>query len=390
LRLIMDSLRYWVIDRHVDGFRFDLAATLARELHEVDRLSAFFDLVNQDPVVSQVKLIAEPWDVGEGGYQVGGFPPLWTEWNGKYRDTVRDFWRGEPASLAEFASRFTGSPDLYEADGRRPLASINFVTAHDGFTLNDLVSYNDKHNDANGEDNRDGESHNRSWNHGVEGPTEDGAVNTLRERQKRNLLATLMLSQGIPMILHGDELSRSQNGNNNVYCQDNEISWIDWKDARVHEVLTDFTAQLATLRAAHPVFRRRRFFQGRPIRGSNIEDIAWLRPDGQQMSDDDWNVGSAKSIAIFLNGQGIPERNALGERIVDDSFLLLINAHHGPVMFTLPDQTYGRIWEIVVDTADPLLVKARRRQSHAKPGARLRVKPRSLLLLRSRLRPPVP
>ena len=389
LRLIMDSLRYWVTDMHVDGFRFDLAATLAREFHEVDRLSAFFDLVNQDPVVSQVKLIAEPWDVGEGGYQVGGFPPLWTEWNGKYRDTVRDFWRGEPASLGEFASRFTGSSDLYEADGRRPYASINFVTAHDGFTLTDLVSYNDKHNEANGEDNRDGESHNRSWNHGVEGPTEDGAVIALRERQKRNLLATLMLSQGVPMIAHGDELGRSQDGNNNVYCQDNEISWIDWKDARVHEVMTDFTGQLARLRAAHPVFRRRRFFQGRPIRGSNIEDIAWLRPDGQHMSDEDWNVGSAKAIAIFLNGQGIPERDALGERITDDSFLLLINAHHQSIIFTLPDQTYGRIWDVVVDTADPLLAKVRRRQSHTKPGGRLRVAARALLVLRCRLRHPI-
>ncbi|MGH4001402.1 MAG: glycogen debranching protein GlgX [Pseudonocardiaceae bacterium] len=386
LRLIMDSLRYWVTEMHVDGFRFDLAATLAREFHEVDRLSAFFDLVNQDPVISQVKLIAEPWDVGEGGYQVGGFPPLWTEWNGKYRDTVRDFWRGEPASLAEFASRFTGSSDLYEADGRRPYASINFVTAHDGFTLTDLVSYNDKHNEANGEDNQDGESHNRSWNHGVEGPTEDGNIVALRERQKRNLLATLMLSQGVPMIAHGDELGRSQDGTNNVYCQDNEISWIDWKDARVHEVMTDFTAALARLRAAHPVFRRRRFYQGSPIRESSIEDIAWLRPDGQQMSDEDWNVGSAMAVAVFLNGQGIPERDALGERITDDSFLLLINAHHQSIMFTLPDQTYGRIWEIVVDTADPLLAKARRRQSYAKPDARLRVAARALLVLRCRLR----
>ncbi|MGH3753534.1 MAG: glycogen debranching protein GlgX [Pseudonocardiaceae bacterium] len=386
LRLIMDSLRYWVTEMHVDGFRFDLAAALARELHEVDRLAAFFDLVNQDPVVSQVKLIAEPWDVGEGGYQVGGFPPLWTEWNGKYRDTVRDFWRGEPASLAEFASRFTGSSDLYEADGRRPHASINFVTAHDGFTLTDLVSYNDKHNDANGEDNRDGESHNRSWNHGVEGPTDDGNIVALRERQKRNLLATLMLSQGVPMISHGDELGRSQDGNNNVYCQDNEISWIDWEDARGHEVLTDFTASLARLRAEHPVFRRRRFFQGRPIWGSNIEDIAWLRPDGRQMCDEDWNAGSANAIAIFLNGQGIPERDALGERITDDSFLLLINAYHQSIMFTVPDQAYGRTWEIVVDTADPLLVKARRRQSQATPGARLRVAARALLVLRCRLR----
>ncbi|MGQ0576432.1 MAG: glycogen debranching protein GlgX, partial [Pseudonocardia sp.] len=336
LRLIMDSLRYWVTEMHIDGFRFDLASSLAREFHEVDRLSAFFDLVNQDPVVSQVKLIAEPWDVGEGGYQVGRFPPLWTEWNGKYRDTVRDFWRGEPASLAEFASRFTGSSDLYEADNRRPIASINFVTAHDGFTLDDLVSYNEKHNEANGEGNADGESHNRSWNCGAEGATEDSDVRVLRERQKRNFLATLLLSQGVPMIAHGDELSRTQHGNNNVYCQDNELSWIDWKDAREHEVLTEFTARLTRLRAEHPVFRRRRFFQGRPIRGSSTDDIAWLRPDGREMGDDDWNVGFARSVAIFLNGHGIPERDELGREIVDDSFLLLVNAHHQHITFTLP------------------------------------------------------
>jgi isoamylase len=371
-----------VIDMHVDGFRFDLAATLAREFHEVDRLSAFFDLVNQDPVVSQVKLIAEPWDVGEGGYQVGRFPPLWTEWNGKYRDTVRDFWRGEPATLAEFASRFTGSSDLYEADSRRPIASINFVTAHDGFTLNDLVSYNQKHNDDNGEDNRDGESHNRSWNCGVEGPTEDGKIVALRERQKRNMLTTLLLSQGVPMLAHGDELGRTQHGNNNVYCQDSKISWVDWADARQHSVLTEFTAALTRLRAAHPVFRRRRFFQGRPIRGSNIEDIAWLRPDGQQMSDEDWNVGFAKTVGIFLNGRGIPERDALGERISDDSFLLLINAYHRPITFTMPDASYGGSWEIVVDTADPLLANARRKQRDAVAGGRLRVQARAMLVLR--------
>jgi isoamylase len=382
LRLIMDSLRYWVLDMHVDGFRFDLAATLAREFHEVDRLSAFFDLVNQDPVVSQVKLIAEPWDVGEGGYQVGGFPPLWTEWNGKYRDTVRDFWRGEPATLAEFASRFTGSSDLYEADGRRPIASINFVTAHDGFTLNDLVSYNHKHNEDNGEDNRDGESHNRSWNCGTEGPTEDGKIIALRERQKRNLLTTLLLSQGVPMLAHGDELGRTQDGNNNVYCQDGKISWVDWDDARQNSVLTEFTARLTRLRAAHPVFRRRRFFQGRPIRGSNIEDIAWLRPDGQQMSEEDWNVGLAQTVAIFLNGRGIPDHDDLGERIIDDSFLLLINAHHRPITFTLPDSTYGRSWEIVVDTADPLLANARRKQRDAVAEGRLRVPARAMLVLR--------
>ncbi|MDT7566723.1 MAG: isoamylase [Pseudonocardiales bacterium] len=382
LRLIMDSLRYWVTEMHVDGFRFDLASTLAREFYDVDRLAAFFDLVNQDPVVSQVKLIAEPWDVGDGGYQVGGFPALWTEWNGKYRDTVRDFWRGEPASLAEFASRFTGSSDLYEADNRRPIASINFVTAHDGFTLNDLVSYNNKHNGDNGEDNRDGESHNRSWNCGVEGPTENGKIITLRERQKRNLLATLLLSQGVPMIAHGDELSRTQSGNNNVYCQDNGTSWVDWQAAREHAVLTEFTAKLTALRAAHPVFRRRRFFQGRQIRGSRIEDIAWLRPDGEQMTDKDWEVGHARTVAIFLNGQGIPERDELGQRIVDDSFLLLCNAHHQAVPFTLPDQNYGHGWEVVIDTADPLLANARRKQREAVPGGRLRVLGRAMIVLR--------
>jgi glycogen operon protein len=380
LRLIMDSLRYWVTEMHVDGFRFDLASALAREFHSVDRLAAFFDLVNQDPVVSQVKLIAEPWDVGEGGYQVGGFPPLWTEWNGRYRDTVRDFWRGEPASLGEFASRFTGSSDLYEADGRRPLASINFVTAHDGFTLADLVSYNDKHNQANGEDNRDGDSHNRSWNHGVEGPTDDGAVLVLRERQKRNFLATLLLSQGVPMLAHGDELGRTQAGNNNVYAQDNELSWIDWDAARDHEVLTEFTARLVALRRAHPVFRRQRFFQSRPIHGSSLEDIAWLRPDGQQMTDDDWNGGHAQSLAIFLNGHGIPDRDQVGERVVDDSFLLLINASPHQTTFTLPDEAYGRGWEVVVDTADPLLAHPRRRPPG--PGTRQRLPDRTMRVLR--------
>jgi isoamylase len=382
LRLIMDSLRYWVSEMHVDGFRFDLAAALAREFHSVDRLAAFFDLVNQDPVVSQVKLIAEPWDVGEGGYQVGGFPPLWTEWNGKYRDTVRDFWRGEQAGLGEFASRFTGSSDLYEKDNRRPIASINFVTAHDGFTLSDLVTYNEKHNEANGEDNRDGESHNRSWNHGAEGPTEDGGVHALRERQKRNFIATLLLSQGVPMLSHGDELGRTQHGNNNVYCQDNEIAWVDWKAARESSVLTDFVAQIAALRRDHPVFRRRRFFQGRPIRGSNIEDIAWLRPDAQPMTEDDWNSGIARSLAVYLNGEGIPERDELGRRVVSDSFLLLFNAHHQPVRFTLPGEAYGRMWEIAVDTADPLRARARRRERDAKPGGRLRITARSLMVLR--------
>jgi isoamylase len=380
LRLIMDSLRYWVREMHVDGFRFDLAAALAREFHEVNRLAAFFDLVNQDPIVSQVKLIAEPWDVGEGGYQVGGFPPLWTEWNGKYRDTVRDFWRGEPASLGEFASRFTGSSDLYEIDGRRPIASINFVTAHDGFTLEDLVSYNHKHNGANGEDNRDGESHNRSWNCGAEGPTDDIEIIELRERQKRNFLATVLLSQGVPMICHGDELGRTQRGNNNVYCQDSELSWVEWIDTRRHEVLTHFTAQLARLRAQHPLFRRRRFFQGRPVPDSDVEDIAWLRPDGGPMNEQDWAAGSVKSIAVFLNGQAIEERDPLGERIVDDSFLLLFNAFHEAVIFTMPERAYGRRWHVIVDTALPLLPATRSRRS-TRPNGRVLVGPRALVVL---------
>jgi len=377
LQLIMDSLRYWVPDMHVDGFRFDLAATLAREFYDVDRLSAFFDLVQQDPIVSQVKLIAEPWDVGEGGYQVGNFPPLWTEWNGKYRDTVRDYWRGEPSSLAEFASRLTGSSDLYESDGRRPYASVNFITAHDGFTLNDLVSYNDKHNEANGEDNNDGESHNRSWNCGVEGPTGDLAVVELRERQKRNLLTTLFLSQGIPMLLGGDEFGRSQGGNNNAYCQDNEISWYDWDDARENDVLLEFTRSLAKLRKEHPVFRRRRFFQGRPLRGSDVVDIGWFRPDGVVMDDDDWESGFAKSMTVFLNGDAIREPDARGERIVDDSFFLLFNAHHEPIDVTLPSGDFGGAFAVVVDTAQPVPVDERT----AKPGDAVRVEARSVVVL---------
>jgi len=381
LRLIMDSLRYWVTEMHVDGFRFDLASALAREFHEVNRLAAFFDLVNQDPIVSQVKLIAEPWDVGDGGYQVGGFPPLWTEWNGKYRDTVRDFWRGEPGSLGEFASRFTGSSDLYEIDGRRPLASINFVTAHDGFTLNDLVSYNDKHNDANGEDNRDGESHNRSWNCGVEGPTEDPEVVKLRERQKRNFLATLLLSQGVPMISHGDELGRTQHGNNNVYAQDSELSWVDWADARMHDVQTRFTASLTRMRAEHPIFRRRRFFTGEPAPDAKVPDIAWLRRDGELMTDEDWNARSGMTMTVFLNGHGIPERGALGEEITDDSFLVLFNPLPDGVTFTLPPRPYGRTWETVVDTADPLLA-ARRRT--AKAGGLRDVDGHTMVVLRCR------
>jgi glycogen operon protein len=350
LQLVMDSLRYWVTDMHVDGFRFDLAAALARELHEVDRLSAFFDLIQQDPVVSQVKLIAEPWDVGEGGYQVGNFPPLWSEWNGKYRDTVRDFWRGEPATLGEFASRLTGSSDLYLGDGRRPSASINFVTAHDGFTLRDLVSYNEKHNEANGEDNRDGESHNRSWNCGAEGDTDDPAVNQLRRRQQRNFLATLFLSQGVPMLLAGDEMGRTQGGNNNAYCQDNEISWVDWSCREEYEELLLLTASLSQFRREHPVFHRRRWFFGRSLRGSGVSDIAWFSPDGTEMSDEDWNSGFAKSLAVFLNGDAIPDPDPRGNRITDDSFLLCFNAHHEPLRFLVPDGKFGERWVVVLDT----------------------------------------
>jgi isoamylase len=340
LQLIMDSLRYWVTEMHVDGFRFDLAATLARQFHEVDRLSAFFHLIQQDPIVSQVKLIAEPWDIGEGGYQVGKFPPLWSEWNGKYRDCIRDFWRGEDQTVAEFASRVTGSSDLYQADGRRPAASINFVTAHDGFTLADLTAYNDKHNEANGEGGADGESHNRSWNHGAEGPTDDPEVNELRARQRRNFIATLMLSQGIPMLLGGDEAGRTQGGNNNAYCQDNEISWLDW-DALDGELLA-FTQRVIAFRRGHPVLRRQRF--------STETEMAWFRTDGEKMSEEDWASGFAKSVALYLDGEAISERDARGERIVDDSFLLVFNAHDEPLEIRMP--AVAERWIRVLDTAD--------------------------------------
>jgi isoamylase len=380
LQLIMDSLRYWVTEMHVDGFRFDLASSLARQFHEVDRLSAFFDLVQQDPVVSQAKLIAEPWDVGEGGYNVGQFPPLWTEWNGKYRDLMRDYWRGEPETLAEFASRLTGSADLYEDDGRRPLASINFVTAHDGFTLHDLVSYNEKHNEANGEGGLDGESHNSSWNCGVEGETDDLEVVALREQQKRNFLTTLFLSQGVPMLLHGDELGRTQGGNNNPYAQDNETSWVDWERAKDFEVLTQFVAQLARLRKQHPVFRRRRFFRGRPVKGTQIEDIGWFTPAGEWMSEEDWESGFAKSVAVFLNGEGIREPDARGERVTDDSFFLLFNAHSEPIEFTLPDLGAGERWQVAVDTAAPMLADAETQS--AKTGEPIEVEARSVRVLR--------
>jgi glycogen operon protein len=347
LQLIMDSLRYWVTEMHVDGFRFDLAATLARQFHDVDRLSAFFDLVQQDPVISQVKLIAEPWDVGEGGYQVGNFPPQWSEWNGQYRDTVRDVWRGEPAIVGELASRLTGSSDLYQADSRRPSASVNFVTAHDGFTLADLVSYNEKHNEANGEGNNDGESHNRSWNCGVEGPTDDPTVLALRARQQRNLLATLLLSQGVPMLLSGDEVGRTQGGNNNVYCQDNEVSWFDWQNT--DQDLLAFTRELVALRRDHPVFRRRRWFQGRPLRGT--ADVVWLKPDGTEMTEADWTEGHETCVGMFLNGQAIASPGPRGEAVVDDSFLLLINASPEPRKWSVGDQ-WGSVWHYVLDTSD--------------------------------------
>ncbi|WP_189954490.1 glycogen debranching protein GlgX [Streptomyces alanosinicus] len=380
LQLIMDSLRYWVTEMHVDGFRFDLAATLARQFHEVDRLSAFFDLIQQDPVISRVKLIAEPWDVGEGGYQVGNFPPLWSEWNGRYRDAVRDFWRAEPGSLGEFASRLTGSSDLYQHSRRRPRASVNFVTAHDGFTLRDLVSYNDKHNAANGEDDRDGESHNRSWNCGVEGDTQDPAVLELRARQQRNLLATLLLSQGIPMLCHGDELGRTQRGNNNAYCQDNELSWIDWRPTAERRGLADFTRHLIALRSAHPVLRRRRFFRGETATNAAqpLPDLMWLRPDAREMTARDWQRDDAHSVCVFLNGDAIAERDAYGRRMVDDSFLLLVNGYWEPVDFRLPPGSFGERWTTLIDTADPEGIPDEREH---KAATSIHAEARSLILL---------
>jgi len=357
LKLIMDSLRYWVLEMHVDGFRFDLASALARELYEVDSLAAFFDIIHQDPVLADVKLIAEPWDLGEGGYQVGNFPVLWTEWNGRYRDTVRDFWRGVDNSLGQFAYSFTGSPDLYQTNGRSPNASINFVTAHDGFTLNDLVSYNHKHNEANGEDNRDGESNNRSWNCGVEGETDDSGVLRLRERQRRNFLVTLMLSQGVPMLLSGDEIGCTQQGNNNVYCQDNEISWRHWDLLETNQELLDFTRELIYFRHQHPVFRRRKWFQGRPIHGGGLGDIAWFNADGSEMTDKQWLVSYAKVMEIFLNGHGIATPGPQGERIIDESFLLFFNAHYEPIEFALPNSLRDKAWTIVIDTDQPRFIK---------------------------------
>ncbi|WP_034087789.1 glycogen debranching protein GlgX [Streptacidiphilus albus] len=427
LQMIMDSLRYWVTEMHVDGFRFDLAATLARQFHDVDRLSSFFDLVQQDPVVSQAKLIAEPWDVGEGGYQVGNFPPLWTEWNGQYRDTVRDLWRGENAALAEFGSRLTGSSDLYQDDGRRPIASINFVTCHDGFTLRDLVSYNDKHNEDNHEDNRDGESFNRSWNCGAEGGTDDPGVLELRARQQRNFIATLLLSQGVPMLSHGDEFGRTQGGNNNAYCQDNEIAWLHWPASAAPPVVDDrsgelpedgptgdgptgeeptddpaaasgsaapagpedeaaaqllaFTRHMVWLRRDHPVFRRRRFFHGRPVSGTHddLTDIAWFTAAGEEMTDEDWRVSYAKSLTVFLNGYAISEPDPRGERITDDSFLLLFNAGASGLDFTVP-VNHGREWQVVVDTAQPWAI-APGTGAKVRAGDTLHLTDRSMMVL---------
>ena len=378
LQLIMDSLRYWRNEMHVDGFRFDLASALARELYEVDRLSAFFDIVQQDPVISQVKLIAEPWDVGEGGYQVGNFPPHWSEWNGKYRDVVRDFWRGEPSTLAEFGYRFTGSSDLYEAHSRKPMASVNFVTCHDGFTLTDLVSYDEKHNSANGEDNRDGESHNRSWNHGIEGPTDDEAIIELRARQRRNIVTTLLLSQGVPMLSGGDEIGRTQQGNNNGYCQDSELSWYGWPEA--DEEIHEWVRRLVAFRSAHPVFRRQRWFRGRNIRG--LDDMVWFRPDGHEMGDDDWGADHAKAVAVFVNGNSIQATDPFGGRIIDDSFLLLFNASEHDLDWQLPNSKWRDRWVLDLCTCDPEAGTSEQPSRRHDAGSTLTVMNRSLMVLR--------
>lgn len=353
LQLLMDSLRYWVLEMHVNGFRFDLASALAREFHEVNRLGAFFDAIHQDPVISQVKLIAEPWDLGEGGYQVGNFPVLWAEWNGAFRDTVRSFWKGEGGQMGNLAYRLTGSSDLYERGGRRPYASVNFITAHDGFTLRDLVSYNEKRNEANGEENRDGTNDNRSWNCGAEGPTDDPSILVLRARQQRNVLAGLILSQGVPMLQAGDEIGRTQKGNNNAYCQDNEISWVDWNLDRPRRELLEFTRFVIELFHKHPVFRRRKFFQGRKIRGSEVKDLAWFRPDGKEMTDEDWDNPQARCLGIRLAGDAIDEVDARGNRIVDDTLLILLNAHYEPIPFTLPAHRSKVRWELILDTREP-------------------------------------
>jgi len=351
LQLVMDSLRYWVLEMHVDGFRFDLASTLARDANGVNKLHAFFEIIHQDPVLSQVKLIAEPWDVGEGGYQVGNFPVLWAEWNGKYRDAIRSFWKGDEGKIGEVAYRLTGSPDLYQHDGKRPYASINFVTSHDGFTLTDLVSYNEKHNEANGEKNHDGDNNNLSWNHGVEGPTEDPKINALRERQRRNFLTTLLISQGVPMLLGGDEFGRTQNGNNNAYCQDNELSWFHWeKQDEKQNALLEFTRRLIQLRRQHPVFRRPKFFQGRRIRGSEIKDVMWFNPGGNEMSEKDWSLPLARCLGMMLSGDTIDVLSFQGEPIRDDTFLFLMNAHYETISFLLPGQENIE-WQLLLDTA---------------------------------------
>ena len=380
LQLIMDSLRYWVLEMHVDGFRFDLASALARELHEVDRLGAFFDIIHQDPVLSQVKLIAEPWDLGEGGYQVGNFPVLWAEWNGLYRDTVRRFWKGDGGLVGDVAFRLTGSSDLYERSGRRPYASINFITAHDGFTLNDLVSYNEKHNEANGDENRDGPDDNLSWNCGVEGPTHDPTIQALRARQQRNFLATLFLSQGVPMLLAGDESGRTQHGNNNVYCQDNEISWMDWTLDRPRRELLEFTRRVIRLFHQHPVLRRRKFFQGRRIRGSEVKDLAWFRPDGKEMTDEDWDNWHAHCLGLRLAGDAIEEVDPRGNRMTDDTLLILLNAHHEPLPFVLPAHRARVRWELLLDTREARGTP--RRRQLLRGGQPYELEARSLALLR--------
>jgi isoamylase len=380
LQLIMDSLRYWVLEMHVDGFRFDLASTLARELHEVDRLGAFFDIIHQDPVVSQTKIIAEPWDLGEGGYQVGNFPVLWAEWNGEYRDTVRRFWKGDGGQAGTLAYRLTGSSDLYAYTGRRPYASINFVSCHDGFTLRDLVSYNDKHNEDNGEDNRDGADDNLSWNCGAEGPTNDPGVLELRARQQRNFLTTLLLSQGVPMLLAGDEFGRTQQGNNNTYCQDNELSWVDWGLAEANRDLLEFTRALVELFRQHPIFRRRKFFQGRKIRSSGVKDLTWFRPDGQEMSDEDWQEEYCRCLGLRLAGDAIEEVDQQGNRIVDDTFLLLLNAHHEPLPFSLPGAPKNAAgWELVLDTRETAASQEKRL---VEGGVPFELESRSLALFR--------
>lgn len=384
LQLITDSLRYWVTEMHVDGFRFDLAATLARQFQEVDKLSAFFDIVEQDPVISRVKLIAEPWDLGSGGYQVGGFPSSWSEWNGRYRDCVRDFWRSQPSTLPEFASRLMGSSDLYQMNGRRPVASVNFITAHDGFTMNDLVSYNEKHNDANGEGDRDGESNNRSWNCGVEGPTTIKDVNDLRQQQMRNMFATLLCSQGIPMICGGDEVARTQQGNNNAYCQDNAISWTNWDLDDSQKDLLEFVSKLIHLRLEHPVLHRRRFFTGREPGDPDdkIPQVEWMDHTGSIMDMEDWSNTHAFSVMIYLNGSDIPEADWYGNQMVDNNFILIFNAHYEPIVFTLPDERYGKKWRLVVDTHNP-----KGPELNYEAGFAITAQSRSFLLLMSDRKP---